>query len=49
MFSVGATLEQDGNQVAYLSHHLTDTEMHWCVGDMELFEFMIELKVWMST
>ena len=43
-FAVGATLEQDGRPIAYLSHRLTDTEMRWDTGDQELLAFMIALR-----
>lgn len=45
-FAVGATLEQDGKPVAYLSHRLNETEMRWCCGDQELLAFMIALRDW---
>lgn len=45
-YAVGATLEQKGHPVAYLSHTLTDTEMRRHTGDQELLAFMIALRKW---
>ena len=45
-FAMGATLEQDGRPIAYLSHRLTDTEMRWDSGEQELFAIMIALREW---
>lgn len=45
-FAVGATLEQEGRPVAYLSHRLTDAEMNWHTGDQELLAFLISLQKW---
>ena len=44
--AIGATLEQDGKSIAYLSHRLSDAEMNWATGDQELLAFMIALRVW---
>ena len=45
-YAVGATLEQDGRPVAYLSHRLSDAERNWDTGDQELLAFMIALRHW---
>jgi len=45
-FAVGATLEQDGKPVGYLSHRLSDAETNWDTGDQELLAFMISLRHW---
>lgn len=45
-FAIGATLEQDGRPVAYLSHRLTKAEARWDTGDQELLAFMIALREW---
>lgn len=45
-YAVGATLEQEGHPVAYLSHRLTDTETRWDTGDQELLAVMIALRKW---
>lgn len=44
--AVGATLEQDGHPVAFLSHRLSDTETRWDTGDQELLAVMIALREW---
>ena len=46
MYAVGATLEQDGHPVAYLSNRLSETESRWDTGDQELLAFMIALREW---
>lgn len=45
-FAVGATLEQEGHPVAYLSHRLSDAETKWHTGDQELLAFLIALQKW---
>ena len=45
-YAVGATLEQDGRTVAYLSHRLSPAESNWDTGDQELLAFMIALHEW---
>ena len=45
-YAVGATLEQDGHPIAFLSHRLSDAEMKWDTGDQELLAFMIALREW---
>lgn len=45
-FAVGATLEQDGHPVAFISHRLKDAEMNWHTGDQELLAFLISLQKW---
>lgn len=45
-YAVGATLEQEGHPVAYLSYRLTDTETRWDTGDQELLAVMIALRKW---
>ena len=45
-YAVGATLEQEGKPIVYLSHRLSDAEMNWAIGDQELLAFMIALRVW---
>lgn len=45
-YAVGATLEQEGRPVAFLSHRLSDTEMRWDTGDQELLALMIALRKW---
>lgn len=45
-YAVGATLQQDGHPVAFLSHRLSDAEVRWDTGDQELLAFMIALREW---
>lgn len=45
-FAVGATLEQEGHPVAFLSHRLTEAENNWHTGDQELLAFLIALQKW---
>lgn len=45
-YGVGATLEQNGHPVAFLSHRLSDTESRWDTGDQELLAAMIALREW---
>lgn len=45
-YAVGATLEQEGHPVAFLSHRLSDTETGWDTGDQELYGFMLALREW---
>ena len=45
-YAVGATLEQYGHPIAYLSHCLSNTEMNWDTGDQKLLAFIIALKEW---
>lgn len=35
-YAFGATLEQEGRPIAYMSHRLSDTESRWDTGDQEL-------------
>lgn len=44
--AVGATLEQDGQPIAYMSHRLSDTETRWDTGDQELLAFIHALREW---
>ena len=44
--AVGATLEQEGHPIAYLSHRLSDRETRWDTGDQELLAVMIALRSW---
>lgn len=44
--AVGATLEQSGHPIAFLSHRLSGNEIDWATGDQELLAFMIALRVW---
>lgn len=43
-YAVGATLEQRGHPVAYLSHRLSDVEMWWYTGDQVLLAFLISMQ-----
>ncbi len=45
-FAVGATLEQNGRPIAYMSHRLSDAEYKWDTGDQELLAFKIALREW---
>lgn len=45
-YAVGASLEQNGHPIAYLSHRLSDPETRWDTGDQELLAFMIALREW---
>ena len=45
-YAVGATLEQNGHPVAYLSHRLSEQETRWDTGDQELLGLMIALREW---
>ena len=40
-YAVGATLEQDGRPVGYLSHRLSAAETNWDSGDQEILAFML--------
>lgn len=42
-YAVGATLEQEGRPVAFLSHWLSKAESNWDTRDQELLEFTIDL------
>ena len=45
-YAVGATLEQNGHPIAYLSHRLSPAEANWDTGDQELLAVMIALREW---
>ena len=42
-YAVGATISQDGHPIAYLSHHLEETEEHLATDDKEFLPLMIAL------
>lgn len=45
-FAVGATKEQDGHPIAFLSHRLSDREIKWDTGDQELYAFLLAIREW---
>lgn len=44
--AVGATLEQDGRLVEYLSHQLPDAERNWHTRDQKALAFLISVRKW---
>lgn len=45
-YTIGATLEQEGDNVVYLSHPLMETERRRHPGDQGLLAFLTSLRKW---
>lgn len=45
-YAVGATLQQEGHPVAFISHRLSQAENNWNTGDQELLAFIVALREW---